>query len=118
MRLERIGDEDAEARCRREVRIDLAVGVDEESDPGVRIGDQVARVSEPRVEELLDQQGARTLARAGRISVAAAVGPPWPPARAPLRPGPCRSRGDRGDRKSTRLNSSHRCISYAVFCLK
>src|ERR1017187_10725626 len=35
----------------------------------------------------------------------------------------CR-RGRRGggvrvkDRKSTRLNSSHRCISYAVFCLK
>src|SRR5437762_7937698 len=33
------------------------------------------------------------------------------------------ARGDRGsraaaDRKSTRLNSSHRCISYAVFCLK
>src|SRR5438094_7723113 len=32
-------------------------------------------------------------------------------------------RGDRGgpaarDRKSTRLNSSHRTISYAVFCLK
>src|SRR5437762_5639203 len=27
--------------------------------------------------------------------------------------------GDRNrDRKSTRLNSSHRCISYAVFCLK
>src|SRR5437764_4993036 len=26
-------------------------------------------------------------------------------------------RGSR-DRKSTRLNSSHRCISYAVFCLK
>src|SRR5437764_14397482 len=25
---------------------------------------------------------------------------------------------DDGDRKSTRLNSSHRCISYAVFCLK
>src|SRR5437763_6720220 len=24
----------------------------------------------------------------------------------------------RKDRKSTRLNSSHRCISYAVFCLK
>src|SRR5436189_1675053 len=30
-----------------------------------------------------------------------------------------RSVGDRAaDRKSTRLNSSHRCISYAVFCLK
>src|SRR5437762_8523738 len=26
--------------------------------------------------------------------------------------------GKKGDRKSTRLNSSHRCISYAVFCLK
>src|SRR5437762_11636356 len=26
--------------------------------------------------------------------------------------------GSRIDRKSTRLNSSHRCISYAVFCLK
>src|SRR5437879_8370463 len=25
---------------------------------------------------------------------------------------------DYRDRKSTRLNSSHRCISYAVFCLK
>src|SRR5437763_8355075 len=24
----------------------------------------------------------------------------------------------KGDRKSTRLNSSHRCISYAVLCLK
>src|SRR2546422_7803629 len=33
----------------------------------------------------------------------------------------CRSRGprpDRRDRKSTRLNSSHGYISYAVFCLK
>src|SRR5437764_11519927 len=29
-----------------------------------------------------------------------------------------RSRIRLGDRKSTRLNSSHRCISYAVFCLK
>src|SRR5437764_14502638 len=26
--------------------------------------------------------------------------------------------GNAQDRKSTRLNSSHRCISYAVFCLK
>src|SRR2546422_6484874 len=29
-----------------------------------------------------------------------------------------RDRDDRGDRKSTRLNSSHGYISYAVFCLK
>src|SRR5437763_7175849 len=28
------------------------------------------------------------------------------------------TRSEDGDRKSTRLNSSHRCISYAVFCLK
>src|SRR5207248_6850623 len=32
----------------------------------------------------------------------------------PLQPEPLRGR----DRKSTRLNSSHRTISYAVFCLK
>src|SRR2546430_10384957 len=38
---------------------------------------------------------------------------PGPPARAR------RARGARaGDRKSTRLNSSHSQISYAVFCLK
>src|SRR2546426_4337561 len=30
----------------------------------------------------------------------------------------CGSDGGRGDRKSTRLNSSHLVISYAVFCLK
>src|SRR5437879_8955038 len=29
-----------------------------------------------------------------------------------------KQRGEHEDRKSTRLNSSHRCISYAVFCLK
>src|ERR1039457_7531801 len=29
-----------------------------------------------------------------------------------------RRQGDRPDRKSTRLNSSHLVISYAVFCLK
>src|SRR5256885_8390280 len=29
-----------------------------------------------------------------------------------------RERAHRGDRKSTRLNSSHLVISYAVFCLK
>src|SRR5689334_23906148 len=54
------------------------------------------------------------------------------PRRAPARPGPPETRcapGVRGisgrssrrphrDRKSTRLNSSHSSISYAVFCLK
>src|SRR5689334_24407540 len=34
------------------------------------------------------------------------------------RGGVIRNRRWRGDRKSTRLNSSHSSISYAVFCLK
>src|SRR5579862_10027353 len=40
---------------------------------------------------------------------------------APTAPGPPRRRGEATvpvDRKSTRLNSSHSSISYAVFCLK
>src|SRR5256886_6770127 len=36
----------------------------------------------------------------------------------PCFPSSWRSRSSRGDRKSTRLNSSHSQISYAVFCLK
>src|SRR5262245_65131332 len=42
------------------------------------------------------------------------------PARGPPRRGDARldGRGPDGDRKSTRLNSSHLGISYAVFCLK
>src|SRR5438132_8975253 len=42
--------------------------------------------------------------------------------RVTARSGAPRNRGEarqpRGDRKSTRLNSSHTVISYAVFCLK
>src|SRR5438270_5748539 len=41
---------------------------------------------------------------------------PVPGGRPPGRPRP--RTGPRGDRKSTRLNSSHSQISYAVFCLK
>src|SRR5256886_13514833 len=33
-------------------------------------------------------------------------------------PPPAAARADKADRKSTRLNSSHSQISYAVFCLK
>src|SRR5436189_6345647 len=45
------------------------------------------------------------------------------PSRCPVRGRRCHSSmdwepGRHKDRKSTRLNSSHRCISYAVFCLK
>src|SRR3712207_7475243 len=41
-------------------------------------------------------------------------------AHSPDDPGPARreARADPADRKSTRLNSSHANISYAVFCLK
>src|SRR3989337_3431644 len=39
------------------------------------------------------------------------------PGRGSTGSGRCRPR-PRGDRKSTRLNSSHGSISYAVFCLK
>src|SRR5438067_10480821 len=38
--------------------------------------------------------------------------------RADPRAGGVRPRAEHGDRKSTRLNSSHVSISYAVFCLK
>src|SRR5690348_17562858 len=38
--------------------------------------------------------------------------------RRPVRPGPADPQAGEGDRKSTRLNSSHPSISYAVFCLK
>src|SRR6266478_8374046 len=40
-----------------------------------------------------------------------------PPTSQPVSASPCR-RKYRRDRKSTRLNSSHSQISYAVFCLK
>src|SRR5437762_11110617 len=50
--------------------------------------------------------------------------PPHPPCHTAVQSGRRRD-GDASrfvetyrDRKSTRLNSSHRCISYAVFCLK
>src|SRR5690348_17923549 len=36
----------------------------------------------------------------------------------PVRRRPAGRVGEAGDRKSTRLNSSHPSISYAVFCLK
>src|SRR5436309_15749309 len=43
----------------------------------------------------------------------------WPPRTGSPRPRPHTPAGPRsGDRKSTRLNSSHVKISYAVFCLK
>src|SRR5207248_10476376 len=48
--------------------------------------------------------------------IAAAIGKPLPAPDLPA--GTVSVRIVAGDRKSTRLNSSHRTISYAVFCLK
>src|SRR5437764_9338546 len=48
--------------------------------------------------------GNHRLERTLRQSAVTDFAPAWP--------------ADAADRKSTRLNSSHRCISYAVFCLK
>src|SRR5437762_11883548 len=57
---------------------------------------------------------ARFLATAAALSLARGRGPGPRGRCAPSQ----RKSGGRRDRKSTRLNSSHRCISYAVFCLK
>src|SRR5256885_16368243 len=72
-------------------------------------------------DDQIDQRLGRALAKVGRGQVAGLLQP------AAL-PGPgrglgglrlwIRTRHGRLDRKSTRLNSSHLVISYAVFCLK
>src|SRR2546421_2775796 len=59
-------------------------------------------------------RSAAALRRAGRGDDAR--GRPAPPLR--VSPDPSTDVRSRGDRKSTRLNSSHDQISYAVFCLK
>src|SRR3712207_8560678 len=68
---------------------------------------------------------ARGADRVGLLLPGAALGRPEPrAARAAGAQGALPARGDpgldrlRADRKSTRLNSSHANISYAVFCLK
>ncbi|OLC09893.1 MAG: hypothetical protein AUH39_03530 [Chloroflexi bacterium 13_1_40CM_67_9] len=63
MRFERVADEDTDAGSRGEIGVDVPVGIDEERDARVGIRDEVARVSDPGVKELFDQQLARTLAR-------------------------------------------------------
>src|SRR2546430_11479546 len=52
--------------------------------------------------------------RRGRRALPRCEGERHRPGRVP----PHRGAGHRSDRKSTRLNSSHSQISYAVFCLK
>src|SRR2546426_7028582 len=60
-----------------------------------------------------------TRRRAGERARAPSGGPKRRRARSqPAVRRPLRARPDERDRKSTRLNSSHLVISYAVFCLK
>src|SRR5438876_5380638 len=59
----------------------------------------------------ISARGARTAGPAARFSSAA-------PPRACRGPSARGGAADEKDRKSTRLNSSHPSISYAVFCLK
>src|SRR5207244_12424169 len=74
--------------------------------PGVgRIADVAARVDERAAEALVDRDALREIERQ---LVAGVRLPRQPVAQRPLVV---------LDRKSTRLNSSHQIISYAVFCL-
>src|SRR5437762_8654797 len=67
-----------------------------------------APASSPEEARPVDQGGAEVAPPTGSVDgLAAALAGPAP-----------RGGRDAQDRKSTRLNSSHRCISYAVFCLK
>src|SRR5207253_5447403 len=74
---------------------------------GLPLGDRVA-VRDPGSEASRDRRSPR--ARPSSPVWASPVAPTDRPAN--------RAHGRKSDRKSTRLNSSHVAISYAVFCLK
>src|SRR5438105_11862998 len=63
---------------------------------------------------LFRSEPARAEQHRGLDQVAHGLGHPRGGRQGAVAPVPCRL----GDRKSTRLNSSHEWISYAVFCLK
>src|SRR5438477_7912540 len=72
----------------------------------------------PRADLLGGRAPGVVLARGREAAPEPARGePPHPAPGAGTRRASARARGP-GDRKSTRLNSSHMSISYAVFCLK
>src|SRR5437762_9539520 len=80
-----------------------------------------ARIQGPCAKQVLPQAAPRTRVR-HRLTLDGLRergGQPVPPRQRPdPRAGELGDRVDAQDRKSTRLNSSHRCNSYAVFCLK
>src|SRR3989449_10575341 len=73
----------------------------------------VATVGSSSAEVRLSTTAAR---RSPRCSSASTLRAQWFSVPSPARP--TSTTGSRRDRKSTRLNSSHGYISYAVFCLK
>src|SRR3712207_8856327 len=74
----------------------------------------VERGAEARLPDHHSEEGYRRPCRQGAEDGRSA----HPDARLPPRQGPAQPRPQDADRKSTRLNSSHANISYAVFCLK
>src|SRR5207302_8387171 len=82
---------------------------------GVHVGERIAVRARPgiAVAKLVGKGAARLAAHIGAHAVGARLHAVWRDGGDVGRLGP-----ERGDRKSTRLNSSHVKISYAVFCLK
>src|SRR3712207_8536200 len=68
--------------------------------------------------ELARQEGANVRALCRRYGVSAPTAYKWLARYAAEGPEGLQDKSRRPDRKSTRLNSSHANISYAVFCLK
>src|SRR5437879_10040022 len=81
---------------RSEIALDFTIEVPANADPGSHWGGVVIRTA-----PVATGSGAAVQARLGTIVLLNVLGDV-----------------KEKDRKSTRLNSSHRCISYAVFCLK
>src|SRR5437762_7884763 len=77
-------------------------------------GDGISYYPPTKVIITHGDQGDEQPKGAVRLSLSTNLGKAWRDLRLPV---PEKYR-DGLDRKSTRLNSSHRCISYAVFCLK
>src|SRR5207249_7944817 len=84
-----------------------------------RLRDQLRRVLQRLLARGVEAQGSLWLAPRPRSSVHRFTSPTGDRRRGPPAPASATGRPRRsGDRKSTRLNSSHVSISYAVFCLK
>src|SRR5438552_14075420 len=90
-------------------RVQLGITITQGLGAGARpeVGRQAAEEALPEILQLLDG--------ANMVFVTAGMGGGTGTGAAPVIAAAAR---EQGDRKSTRLNSSHQIISYAVFCLK